>query len=216
MADPKSVAPYACLPLMEEIAPAADTAPTAFMLPASFPAKLLNAEQIDEVQTWFDSFITDLLHRVRCALCGHDSDADTSTLTHLQQRAVILAHLLRLHPAAEASLTHLASALGVSRRTAFYMQDSILSHIKPALAGANAKAVALAHFATQLATLGTLLPDAATYTSARQLYVPFKPHVHVAHRFATVQSVAALPAVAAVREDFLPNTNKNAIRITLK
>ena len=215
MSDPKTVSPYACKPLLEEIAPATDNTAAAFTLPASFPAEILTEEQMDEVQTWFDSWCADLLHAVRCALVGSDTES-AQTLAHLQQRAVLLAHLLRLHPAAEASTTQLANALGISRRTAFYMQENILQHVKPAIRGTSIGGTQLAAFTTQLANTGTLLPDAAAQISARCICVPFKPHVHVAHRFATVQNVAKHPAVATAREDFMPGTTKNAILITLK
>lgn len=215
MADPKTVSPYACKPLLEEIAATPETTAAAFTLPASFPAELLTEEQLDEVQTWFDSWCADLLHAVRSALVGDDTAA-AQTLAHLQQRAVLLAHLLRLHPAAEASTTQLATALGISRRTAFYMQENILQHVKPALRGTTTGGTLLASFTTQLAAIGTLLPDAAAQLSPRCICVPFKPHVHLAHRFATVQAVATHPAVASAREDFMPGTTKNAILITLK
>lgn len=215
MSNPKTVSPYACRPLLVEIAPASDTTAAAFLLPASFPAHLLNEEQLDECQLWFDSWCADLLHAIRCALVGTDTDT-TATLAHLQQRAVLLAHLLRLHPAAEESTTQLAAALKISRRTAFYMQENILQHIKPALHGTATSGTQLASFTAHLANTGTLLPDAATQLAARTICVPFKPHVHVAHRFATVQSVAKHPAVASVREDFVPGTTKNAIHINLK
>ena len=213
MADSKTVAPYACLPLLEEVAMAADLAPDSFGLPASFPADLLTADQRDEVAIWFDAWVADLLQSIRAALAA---DAAHTTLQTLQVRAVILAHLLRLHPAADTSLTTLANQLGISRRSAFYAQEDIVKHIRPALCGTIRANTAAAMLTTQLADTGTLLPDAAVTLPARQLAVPFKPHVHMAHRFATVQRVATLPAVASVHDDFMPGTTQHAIIITLK
>ena len=212
MADPKSVAPYACLPLKEEIATAATSIPDSFSLPRSFPADLLTEEQLDEVRLWFDTYISDLLATIRAALTG---GSEKSTLAHLLHRAVILAHLLRLHPAAEDSITALAEALGISRRAAFYIQDDLLTLIRPALCHIANAATAMAAFASRVAEQAWLDFEGLTTLSHRQLAIPFKRRAVVAARFATAQAVAALPGVAAVREDFMPGTTTNALFITL-
>lgn len=215
MSDPKTVSPYFCLPLLEDALPDSGTAttPDSFQLPASFPAELLDEEQLEAVAAWFDTWVADLLHSMRLALLG--KPGTPADLPHLHQHATVLAHLLRLHPAAEATITELATTLGVSRRTLFYVRDSVLAHIRPALAGTIARKCAVANFYAQLATIGTL--DAATITQldARTILVPFKPHVHCAHRFATVRQLASLPAVASVKET-LTTTGKNAVQITIK
>lgn len=214
MSDPKTVSPYFCLPLLEDALPDSGTAtPDSFQLPASFPAELLDEEQLEAVAAWFDTWVADLLHSMRLALLG--KPGTPADLAHLHQHATVLAHLLRLHPAAEATITELATTLGVSRRTLFYVRDSVLAHIRPALAGTIARKCAVANFYAQLATIGTL--DAATITQldARTILVPFKPHVHCAHRFATVRQLASLPAVASVKET-LTTTGKNAVQITIK
>ena len=213
MSDPKTVSPYFCLPLLEDALPDSGTTPDSFRLPASFPAELLDEEQLEAVAAWFDTWVADLLHSMRLALLG--KPGTPADLAHLHQHATVLAHLLRLHPAAEATITELATTLGVSRRTLFYVRDSVLAHIRPALAGTIARKCAVANFYAQLATIGTL--DAATITQldARTILVPFKPHVHCAHRFATVRQLASLPAVASVKET-LTTTGKNAVQITIK
>lgn len=214
MSDPKTVSPYFCLPLLEDALPDSGTAtPDSFQLPASFPAELLDEEQLEAVAAWFDSWVADILHSMRLALLG--KPGTPADLAHLHQHATVLAHLLRLHPAAEATITELATTLGVSRRTLFYVRDSVLAHIRPALAGTIARKCAVANFYAQLATIGTL--DAATITQldARTILVPFKPHVHCAHRFATVRQLASLPAVASVKET-LTTTGKNAVQIAIK
>lgn len=215
MSDPKSVSPYACLPLLEEAVPTGNATPDAFRLPASFPAELLTEDQLAEVQLWFDSWVSDLLHAVRCALVGGQDGTDTADLPHLHRHATVLAHLLRLHPAAEASITDLATAMGCSRRALFYVRDAVMRHIRPALVGVIASKNSAAYFYAQLATIGTLDADAARNVNPRTLMVPFKPAVHVAHRFATVQQLAAIPAVASVRET-LTASGRNAVQITLK
>ena len=214
MSDPKTISPYFCLPLLEDALPdSGAAAPDSFRLPASFPAELLDEEQLEAVAAWFDSWVADLLHSMRLALLG--KPGTPADLAHLHQHATVLAHLLRLHPAAEATITELATVLGVSRRTLFYVRDSVLAHIRPALAGTIARKCAVANFYAQLATIGTL--DAATITQldARTILVPFKPHVHCAHRFATVRQLASLPAVASVKET-LTTTGKNAVQIAIK
>ena len=214
MSDPKTVSPYFCLPLLEDALPDSGTAtPDSFQLPASFPAELLDEEQLEAVAAWFDTWVADILHSMRLALLG--KPGTPADLAHLHQHATVLAHLLRLHPAAEATITELATTLGVSRRTLFYVRDSVLAHIRPALAGTIARTCAVANFYAQLATIGTL--DAATITQldARTILVPFKPHVHCAHRFATVRQLASLPAVASVKEN-LTTTGKNAVQIAIK
>ena len=213
MSDPKTVSPYFCLPLLEDALPDSGTAADSFQLPASFPAELLDEEQLEAVAAWFDAWVADLLHSMRLALLG--KPGTPADLAHLHQHATVLAHLLRLHPAAEATITELATTLGVSRRTLFYVRDSVLAHIRPALAGTIARKCAVANFYAQLATIGTL--DAATITQldARTILVSFKPCVHCAHRFATVRQLASLPAVASVKET-LTTTGKNAVQIAIK
>lgn len=214
MSDPKTVSPYFCLPLLEDALPdSGGAAPDSFQLPASFPAEILDEEQLEAVAGWFDSWVADLLHSMRLALLG--KPGTPADLAHLHQHATVLAHLLRLHPAAEATITELATTLGVSRRTLFYVRDSVLAHIRPALAGTIARKCAVANFYAQLATIGTL--DAATITQldARTILVPFKHAVHCAHRFATVRQLASLPAVASVKET-LTTTGKNAVQIAIK
>lgn len=213
MSDPKTVSPYFCLPLLEDALPDSGTAADSFQLPASFPAELLDEEQLEAVAAWFDTWVADILHSMRLALLG--KPGTPADLAHLHQHATVLAHLLRLHPAAEATITELAATLGVSRRTLFYVRDSVLAHIRPALAGTIARKCAVANFYAQLATIGTL--DAATITQldARTILVPFKHAVHCAHRFATVRQLASLPAVASVKET-LTTTGKNAVQIAIK
>jgi hypothetical protein len=161
MSDPKTVSPYFCLPLLEDALPDSGTAtPDSFQLPASFPAEILDEEQLEAVAAWFDTWVADLLHSMRLALLG--KPGTPADLAHLHQHATVLAHLLRLHPAAESTITELATTLGVSRRTLFYVRDSVLAHIRPALAGTIARKCAVANFYAQLATIGTL--DAATIT----------------------------------------------------
>lgn len=219
MSDPKSVSPYYCLPLLEDALPdAGGGAPDAFRLPQSFPAELLDEEQLEAVAEWFDAWVADLLHNIRLALLGNGAPAD---LPHLHRHATVLCHLLRLHPAAEGSITELATALGCSRRTLFYARDAVLEHIRPAMVGTIGRKQAVANFYTQLVTIGTLDATRGTLNAtiyprnARTLIIPFKTGTSTMMRFATVRLLAGLPAVAGVKE-CLTADNQNAVQITLK
>lgn len=221
MSDPKTISPYFCLPLLEESVADDTHAPAAFQLPQSFPAELLDDDQLETIAAWFDTWVADLLHSIRLALLGHThtvskhQGATPADLAHLTQHAVALCHLLRLHPAAEASITELAAGLGVPRRALYYARDAVLQHIRPALAGTIARSHAAANAYAQLAAIGTLDTAQATTLDTRTILVPFKPAVYVAHRFATVQQLAALPGVASAREELTPS-GKNAVLITIK
>lgn len=214
MSNPKTVSPYFCLPLLEDALPDSGAATAdSFQLPASFPAEILDEEQLEAVAAWFDTWVADILHTIRLALLG--KPGTPADLAHLHRHATVLAHLLRLHPAAESTITELATTLGVSRRTLFYVRDSVLAHIRPALAGTIARKQAAANLRHQLATISTLDTATITQLDARTILVPFKPCVHCAHRFATVRQLASLPAVSSVKET-LTTTGKNAVQITLK
>ena len=49
MSDPKTISPYFCLPLLEESVADDTHAPAAFQLPQSFPAELLDDDQLAEL-----------------------------------------------------------------------------------------------------------------------------------------------------------------------
>lgn len=217
-----TIAPGACLPLIESAVPEPEQQPATFGLPASFPAEILTDDQLEEIATWFDSWAAHILHAVRLALQGHPESvsrhqgATPVDLQHLQLHAVVLAHLLRLHPAAEETLPTLAKRLGLPCRALYYARDTVLAYIKPAMAGIiTSRRHSTSFWETLSADHPVLLLSAATQPTELTILVPFKPHVHLAHRFATVQRLAAHPAVASVREDLTP-TGENAVQITLK
>lgn len=214
MSNPKTISPYFCLPLLEETTPAPGTTRAdTFQLPASFPAEILDEEQHEAVAAWFDAWVADLLHTVRLALLG--KPGTPADLGHFHRHATVLAHLLRLHPAAEPPITELAHRLSISRRTLFYIRDAVLAHLRPALAGTIARKQAAANLRHQLATISTLDTATTTQADARTLIIPFKPRIPCVQRFATVRQLASLPAVASVKETLTP-TNQNAVQITLK
>lgn len=217
-----SIAPRACKVLWENVTPAEDTAAQPFGLPASFPAHVLDDDQLEEIAAWFDSWTTDLLHTLRQSLiCARtrSTKADAAPPISLQNfliHSAVLAHLLRLHPSAEASLPELAKSLGVSRSRVYYARDAILAQLgAAAMAAFRGKREVANITQQQLAALPQLDHAAATSPAHGVLLIPFAGHHGLAARFATVQHIATLPGVATVRDDITPDA-RHAVRITLK
>lgn len=220
----KTIAPFTCLPLIEEAVGTPTRSQDAFHLPASFPAHALDDDQLDEAATWFDTWAADMLHLLRHALLrGHTFSKNPGhipppTLQNLIIHAVVLAHLLRLHPAAEPSLPELAKALGVAQRRLYYARDAICAAL-----GAPALAALRGQRQPQQQPVAQYLADHRTLDCARAMrrsttawLVPFLPGTGVAARFATVQRIATHFAVARVREELVPGTHQNAILVHFK
>lgn len=220
----KTVAPFTCLPLIEEAVGTPARSTEAFRLPASFPAHALDDDQLDEVATWFDAWITDMLHLLRQGLLRGHTFSKTpghlppATLQNLIIHAVVLSHLLRLHPAAEPSLPELAKHLGVAQRRLYYARDAIMATL-----GGAALAALRGQRQPQQQPVAQYLADQRTLDHSRAMrrsttgwLVPFLPGTGVAARFATVQRIAGHFAVARVREELVPGTHQNAILVHFK
>lgn len=218
-----SIAPFACAPLKEEILPAtAPETPAAWQLPADFPREILNDAQQEAVEQWWNTWVDTMLHITRAALRGHTTaqskhhGASAADLPTLQLHAVVLAHLLRLHPAAEKSLPKLAEEMQLPTRALYYARDTMLAHIRPALAGIQARAAAAASAAESIAAHPALHTADTVRGEGGVLYIPFSAGAGVATRFSAVLTLSRVPGIAAVREDFMPGTTRHAVRITLK
>lgn len=223
----KSVSPHFCLPVIDDIMP--DTPPqdiggiatNAFRLPDSFPAEILDDDQLAAIASWFDTWCGDLLHTLRIALLDHPhpggqrQGVTPPSLEQFERHAAILAHLLRLHPATEPGIPKLAARLGISRRAAYYIRDTVLRHIRPALAGTISRRTAHKSLLTDLRENKTLDLARATTPDAGTIIIPFRRRVHLSGRFATVKRIALHPAVGSVRESETP-TGAPAITIKLK
>jgi hypothetical protein len=217
-----SIAPRSCKHLFEGVTPAAEETAQPFALPASFPAHCLDDDQLLEIENWFDTWAADLLHTLKQALlCARtrSTKADAAPPVNLQNliiHSAVLAHLLRLHPSAEATLPELAKALGVSRSRVYYARDAILEQLGSAAIAAFRSTRAVRDITLdQLTHLTQLDLPGATRPAARVLLIPFAGYHGVAARFATVQHIATLPGVDTVRED-ITHDDRHAVRITLK
>ncbi len=219
----RTVAPGGCKVLWEEHTPQHETAADLFTLPASFPRRALSDEQLEAVGEWYNEWISGLLEAVRGALvCARTRSAKADApppvnLQNLQVHAVVLAHLLRLHPSAEESLPKLAEAMGVACRRLYYARDAILEQfgdaaVKAFRAQRDVQDVAL----EALACHSALDFAGAVKLSPRVLFIPYAGRTTTMQRFSIVQAVMGTPGIDTVRDDFMPDTTTHALRVTLK
>lgn len=219
----RSVAPRACKVLWEEYTPdCGGGGPEPFALPASFPLDLLDEFQQSEVAAWWTAYIENMLHSLKLSLtCARTRSTKEEkphpvTLQNFIIHAVVLSHLLRLHPCTEASLPELAKALGVAQRRLYYARDTILEQLGTgavdAFHGTRRQQMRLGEYLTGCTEL---LPNAIRRPADNVLVIPFRAHVPMARRFAIVQTVSQLPGVACVRESLLAD-DRNSLTITLK
>lgn len=185
-------------------------------LPASFPAHLLDDDQLEAVETWFDTWQADTLDRVKACLnlpaAEGAREGAPLTLRELAANAVVLAHLLRLHPAAEHTLSILAGELGVRHRKLQYIAAGIMR----TLGGIIPAAPVLARW-PGLRKLADMFPQLnfAARSGHRPVYiVPFRQHYTLAEQWDTVCTLAKLPGIATVTLDVTPAA-ADAVRITL-
>lgn len=225
MSRKSSISPWNCLPIIESMVANPESSRHAFTLPESFPVEILTDDQLEAIQQWFDTWAGDLLHALRLALIGHRQSvskhqgASPVDLKTLQLHAVVLAHLLRLHPAAEPSLPELAKSMGLPFRSLYYARDTILAYIKPVIAGTISRHSALAEFWQVFPSMPSLDTAAASMPDPSTILVPFKhtgpKYNTLKNLFATKQHLASSPAVAAVHDD-LDADGRTIIKITLK
>lgn len=219
-----TIAPYSCAPLLEgAVAATAPGAPESWQLPATFPLEILTEDQQEAIAAWWDAWVSEMLHTARAALRGNTAGkskhqgASPADLPTLQLHAVVLAHLLRLHPAAEKSLPKLAEDMGLPTRAVYYARDAILPHLAPVVAGLQSRAATRATAVETLATTAGLDAAAAVQgADPRQIFVPLRAGMGLSARFAVVMRLSRVPGIAAVREDFMPGTTRHAVCITLK
>lgn len=219
----RSIAPRACKVLWEEYTPdCGGDGPAPFALPESFPLDLLDDFQQAEVQAWWNSYAEHIVHCLKQALsCARTRSIKEEkpypvTLQNFVVHAVVLAHLLRLHPCTEASLPDLAKALGVAQRRLYYARDAVLEQLGQAAVdafhGKRRERVRLGEYLTGCADL---LVAELIRPADKVLVLPFRAGVPMGRRFAIVQAVAALPGVACVRESLLAD-DRNSLTINLK
>lgn len=108
------------IPIIEDITPDHAHTVTPHDLPDSFPVDILDDEQIEAVADWWARYTTEVIDRLRSALCALSVDQRGKSIPNLEHyllNVVALGHLLRLHPAVDNTITELAHALGVNART---------------------------------------------------------------------------------------------------
>lgn len=216
----RSVEPQKCKVLFENIIPEQEQEPDIFGLPDSFPAHALDDDQLEEVREWWGGYMPDLLHAFKHSLvCQAKRYASTEcppTLQNFIIRAVVLAHLLRLHPATEDSLLKLAKALKVPHKRLYYAREAILETLTSgavsAFKAAREGREAVIEF---LATHPALDYSGAVRVSSRRLLIPLAGRLSPAARHALMKDCAAVPGVASVGEDSLDD-NRRALRVNLK
>ena len=203
-----------CYPLTENISAAAPAAPELPPMPADFPEELLEPEQLEAVQAWWADWQQDMLRHLRHLLTVQHADGAREsaplTLQHLQQRAVVLCHLLGLHPAAERSLTTLAAELGVALPT--------LSALRGLLLRAMVRLRQQPHQREQRVSIPTLQADYPLLAWERRegkrpvIVVPFRQRLTYCTQFELCAAIAATPGISATLT--LTAAGEDALRIT--
>lgn len=184
-------------------------------LPASFPAHLLDDDQLEAVEAWFDTWQADTLDRVKACLnlpaAEGAREGAPLTLRELAANAVVLSHLVRLHPAAEHALPILARELGVRPRKLQYIAAGIMRTLGGALCTPP-----VLRTRPNLKQLADLFPQLnfAARSGHRPVYiVPFRQRYTLAEQWDTVCTLAKLPGITATL-DIMPTTAADAVRIT--
>lgn len=195
--------------------PAPQTAaPTPHDLPADFPSHLLDAEQLEAVSAWFDTWQATMVSKIRAALNtpptgGDDNEGSRADLNALTAHAIVLAHLFRLHPAAEQSLPVLAAATGLRERRLYTIKTRILRAIHGTLTPPPRTCPHIRQLADHYPQL-----DFRRRVGKKGVYlVPFRGHYTLAAQFETVLTLAANPGITATLA--LMADGADAVRITL-
>lgn len=219
MSGRKVILRYAA-PLRENALPAPAPAPAptpAHDLPGSFPAGLLDAEQLEAVQTWFDAWQAEVVERIRAALClPPDADGREGSRQNLAEFgacAVVLAHMLRLHPAASQSLPVLARALGVRERKLYHIRQGILAALGGKAAPPPRRAAGLKRLADIYPQLDFSRRTGRSASRSSVYIVPFRWRATLMAQFDTVLSLSAIPGITATLA--LTAADEDAVRITL-
>lgn len=203
-----------CYPLNEQSAEATTTAPELPPMPADFPAELLDPEQLEAVQAWWADWQQEMLRHLRHLLTvQHPEGARESTphtLRHLQQRCVVLCHLLGLHPAAERSMTTLAAELGVALPTLSALRGLLLRTMAQLRRPQPSQ-----QQPTSISTLAANFPllDWERREGKRPvIVVPFRRRLTYCSQFELCAAIAAVPGISATLT--LTAAQEDALRIT--
>lgn len=202
-----------CKPLPPHLA-AAPTAPELPPLPVDFPAELLGEAALEAVQAWWADWQQESLQHLRHLLTIRPAEEEKCSappnLAHLGLRAVLLCHLLGLHPAAERSLVSLAAELGEPLRKLTALKSTMLRAM-----ARNRKRQSEKLPNTQLHTLAAAFPllDFERREGKRPvIVVPFRQRLTYCAQFELCAAIAAQPGISATLT--LTAAQEDALRIT--
>lgn len=183
-------------------------------LPADFPAHLLDPDQLEAVAAWFDTWQAAMVDKIRAALNtipadDTDNEGARADLASLTAHALVLAHLFRLHPAAEQSLPVLAAATGLRERRLYTIKQRIIRAVHGMLTLPPRGCPRLGRLADTYPQL-----DFRRRVGKRGVYlIPFRGHHTLAAQFETVLTLACHPGVTAALTLMADGTD--AVRLTL-
>lgn len=182
-------------------------------LPADFPAQLLDPEQLEAVAAWFDTWQAATIDRLRTALNPpadpESNDGARATLQELAARAIVFAHLFRLHPAAEQPLPTLAATLGVRERHLYHIKTAIIRAVHGLLPRPRRITPCLRVLADTFPQL-----DFTRRIGKKGVYVvPFRGHHTLAVQWETILTLGCIPGITAALT--LTADDADAVRITI-
>lgn len=186
--------------------------PTTHDLPANFPSHAFDPDQLDLLAEWWHNWLTSSMDALRDALTIPQPDRIAPTgIRNFIYNAVILANMLRLHPAAENSLAAIAKELGLRQSDMHEIRREILRVIATrrkitpyVLARPNFKI---------LAQLYPQLDIARRVGKHPTFIIPFHGKPTLATQWQTVLLLARHQGLTATLA-LMPNTDEDAIRLT--
>lgn len=206
------------LQLIEAITPERPQDITPHDLPDSFPADLLDDDQLDAVAAWWAHYTTELIDRLRIALCATPGAPKKARcvqdLEHYILQAVALGHILRLHPACDITLSELAHHLGVNARALRSAKDTVSDAIMHPGRAAE-RADRRSERRLTIGRLGRLYPvlDIARAEGSKPvLIIPYRRHITLATQMTLALSISRYKNITCTLWETA--AGENAIKIT--
>lgn len=197
--------------LNEEITPdpAAGDPAAPWALPADFPDVGLTHDQTMQIREWWTNACSDFLERVRAALT-YDTHANTN-LKNFSRNAIMLAHLLALHPACAGNLATLAKKSGHGHTALERAKAGILTILTTRThtrKGTRSSTPSIRNLADALPQLDFT----ARSGKPPVIVVPFRWRLSLTQQWDTVCSLELFPHISATLE--LTADCRDAVRIT--
>ena len=205
----------ACCELREEATPTRELPGTPHNLPATVPTHILDDEQIDTITTWWQQQCDHIIATVTSALTARNTDTSNQPspcdLNHLITNAVTLAHILRLHPAADVSLKTIAEHLHIPyRRMKATKQAICIALADPTHAPTVSRATTSRQ---QLAKIYPVLDFARATGKHPVILVPFRRRLTLEAQMTLAFAIGSFRHLTCTLAE-LPGTGENALRIT--